>query len=75
MGTGGCNHGGRADGEALYTRLSVISGGISQPTKLTKASLDDMRAGLAVKELPGLYQDAIAVAKRFGIGYIRIDSL
>ena len=59
---------------SLYPTLSH-RWGISQPTKLTKASLDDMRAGLAVKELPGLYQDAIAVAKRFGIGYIRIDSL
>ena len=49
--------------------------GISQPTKLTKASLDDMWAGLAVKELPGLYQDAITVAKWFGIRYIWIDSL
>jgi hypothetical protein len=37
--------------------------GLSQPTKRTKASLDDMRAGRAVKELPGLYQDAITVAK------------
>jgi hypothetical protein len=34
-----------------------------------------MRAGLAVKELPGLYQDAITVAKWFGIRYIWIDSL
>lgn len=59
---------------SLYLTLSH-RWGISQPTKLTKASLDDMRAGLAVKELPGLYQDAITVAKWFGIRYIWVDSL
>jgi len=59
---------------SLYLTLSHRRG-ISQPTKLTKASPDDMRACLAAKEFPSLYQDAITVAKWFGISYIWIDSL
>jgi hypothetical protein len=49
--------------------------GTSQPLTLTGASVMTLRTGSQIADLPGLYQDAVAVAKHMGVRYLWIDSL
>lgn len=42
---------------------------------LLKSNLESMKAGLEIKKLSRVFQEAITVAKYFGVSYIWIDSL
>ena len=49
--------------------------GQNKVIKLTTASIDSLQHGIAVSELPALYQNAITVCRRLEIQYLWIDSL
>lgn len=63
--------------ETAYEPYMTLSHrwGTSQPLTLTEASVKTLRTGFKIAELPGLYQDAIAVAKHLSVRYLWIDSL
>ncbi|KIL87614.1 hypothetical protein FAVG1_09322 [Fusarium avenaceum] len=57
-----------------YTALSYCWG--SQASVKTEIeNIEMMKSGIAVKDLPLAYQDAIALTRELGIGYIWIDAL
>ncbi|PVH67871.1 HET-domain-containing protein [Cadophora sp. DSE1049] len=43
--------------------------------ELTENTIDMLRAGISVKQLPILYQEAVVITRRLGIRYLWIDSL
>ncbi|CAJ0543111.1 Ff.00g004150.m01.CDS01 [Fusarium sp. VM40] len=57
-----------------YTALSYCWG--SQASVKTEIeNIEIMKSGIAVKDLPAAYQDAIALTRELGIGFIWIDAL
>ena len=57
-----------------YATLSHCWGQI-KVIKLTTASIGSLQHGIAVSDLPALYQDAITVCRRLELRYLWIDSL
>ncbi|KAK4248959.1 putative heterokaryon incompatibility protein [Corynascus novoguineensis] len=57
-----------------YTALSH-SWGTSSRLTATKATLDDLKAGIALSSLPKTFRDAVEITRRLGIRYIWIDCL
>jgi Heterokaryon incompatibility protein (HET) len=49
--------------------------GQTEVIKLTTATIDRMRNGIPISELPVLYQDAVTACRKLGTRYIWIDSL
>jgi hypothetical protein len=60
--------------EERYATLSHCWGSSSIKT-LTNATLQALRAGVSVSELPRTFQDAIVVARRLRLRYLWIGSL
>ena len=68
----------------IETRAGAVNGpyatlshcwGQNKVIKLTTASIGSLQHGIAVSELPALYQNAITVCRRLEIRYLWIDSL
>ena len=68
----------------IETRAEAVNGpyatlshcwGHDKVIKLTTASIHSLRFGIAMSELPTLYQDAITVCRRLDIRYLWVDSL
>lgn len=51
------------------------SWGQAEVIKLTTATIDSMRNGISVSELPLLYRDAVSTCRQLGTRYLWIDSL
>jgi hypothetical protein len=61
-------------GHGKYTALSYCWGSqVSIKTEI--ANIESMKSGIAVKDLPPAYQDAIALTRELGIGFIWIDAV
>jgi hypothetical protein len=58
-----------------YIALSHCWGVERPPPRTTKSNLEEMKRGLSLADLPQKFQDAITVARAFGIKYVWIDSL
>ncbi|RGP64028.1 putative l-serine dehydratase 2 [Fusarium longipes] len=59
---------------AKYTALSYCWG--SDPSiKTLTGNLEEMKSGIALKELPAAYVDAIELTRQLGVKYIWIDAL
>lgn len=61
-------------GKYEYATLSHCWGDV-QPIKLTRSTEANLRAGVALRELPKTFRDAVYVCDRLGLRYIWIDSL
>jgi len=59
---------------ARYISLSHSWGG-EQPLTTTTATVEKHKAGIPLASLPRTFQDAVHIARRFGIRYLWIDSL
>lgn len=57
-----------------YIALSHCWGG-TQPVTLSAQTVESLRLGFPVRDLPQTFQDAIYVCLKLGVGYIWIDSL
>jgi hypothetical protein len=49
--------------------------GKAEVLELTENTIDILRAGISVEQLPRLYQEAVAITRKLGIRYLWIDSL
>lgn len=58
----------------LYAALSHCWGG-GVPLTTTVSTLDERRRGIPLPSLPKTFQDAVAICRKLGIGYLWIDSL
>ena len=58
-----------------YIALSYCWGDGTAVKKTKKATEAEHQSGIPDEDLPLLYQDAVALAREFGIGYLWIDSL
>ena len=63
--------------EAVHSTYATLSHcwGQNKVIKLTTASIGSLQHGIAVSELPALYQNAITVCRRLDIRYLWVDSL
>jgi Heterokaryon incompatibility protein (HET) len=57
-----------------YATLSYCWGG-PQPFTLNQATLDDRQQGIAIDEMPAVFQDAVNATRLLGLQYLWIDAL
>jgi hypothetical protein len=58
-----------------YATLSHCWGGLSTITKLMASTLEEMKSGISISELPQTFQDAIVIKRSLHVHYLWIDSL